>query len=166
VITLRRQITVRDATTEDSPFLARLYSDTRRQEISAWGWSAEQQELFLRRQFEAQRRSYEASFSSATDRIVYCDGSAIGRILVGHDPGGMRLIDIALFEEYRNQGIGTDLLQGLLQTCESACIPLHLQVLRGNRAIPLYQRLGFVEASADAMYVQMEWTPRTLQKRL
>lgn len=162
MITLGGEITLRDATSEDIPFLARLYGAVRRQEVSVWGWPAEQQELFLRMQFEAQRRSYEASFPGAIDRIVYLDGSAIGRILVGQDPAGMRLVDIALLEEYRNRGIGSDLLQHLLQTCASARASLHLHVLRGNRAIHLYRRLGFVEASADAMYIQMEWTPPPL----
>ena len=69
-----------------------------------------------------------------------------------------RLIDIALLGVYRNRGIGTMLLRQVLQECERQGRALRLQVLQGNRAIRLYQRLGFVQASADPMYAQMEWT--------
>jgi ribosomal protein S18 acetylase RimI-like enzyme len=160
-----RQITLREATPEDMEFLARLYFDTRRQEVSAWGWPPEQQELFLRMQFDAQSRSYRAAFSDATDRIICLDGSAVGRMLVGQEPGAMHLVDIALLEEHRNCGIGTSLLRQLLQECEMQDRTLRLQVLQGNPAIRLYQRMGFVQSGADPMYVQMEWTPPRLPER-
>ena len=63
-------IKLRNAVAEDISFLARLYDDTRRQEVSAWGWPQEQQEWFLRMQFDVQRKSYEASFPDAVDSIV------------------------------------------------------------------------------------------------
>jgi len=54
----------------------------------------------------------------------------------------------------------------VLQECERQGRALRLQVLQGNRAIRLYQRLGFVQASADPMYAQMEWTaPSRLLER-
>ena len=161
---LEGQITLRDATSEDTQFLAHLYSDTRRREIAGWGWPPEQQDAFLRMQFEAQRRSYQLSFPDATDYIICIDGSAVGRMLVGSEATAKRLIDIALLEEHRNSGIGTALLRQLLYSCESEGMTLRLQVLQGNRAIRLYERLGFVQDSADPMYVQMQWIPARLRK--
>src|ERR1700761_1274647 len=97
-------ITLRDAAAEDVSFLARLYDDTRRIEVSAWGWPSEQQRWFLRMQFDAQRRSYQASFPDAQDRIVLREHVPIGRILTCREDASMRLIDIALIEEHRRQG--------------------------------------------------------------
>ena len=77
---LASQITLRRVCAEDVPFLERLYFDTRRHEVSAWGWPLAQQEMFLRMQFDAQRRSYSAAFPNAEDHIVNVDGSAAGRI--------------------------------------------------------------------------------------
>jgi ribosomal protein S18 acetylase RimI-like enzyme len=159
-------ITLRDAVPEDVPFLARLYSDTRRQEVGAWGWPPEQQELFLRMQFDAQRRSYRASFPDASDRIICVESVAAGRLLVGQEPEGVRLIDIALLAEHRNRGIGTGLIRQLQQECEMRGSTLRLQVLQGNPAVRLYQRLGFVPSSAGPMYVQMEWTPSQQRERV
>ncbi len=161
-----RQITLREATPEDMEFLARLYFDTRRQEVAGWGWPSQQQEMFLRMQFDAQIRSYRSAFPNATDHIVCLDGSAVGRMLVGKEPAGTHLIDIALLEKYRNHGIGTGLLRQLLHDCESQGRALRLQVLRGNPAIRLYQRLRFVQSGADPMYSQMEWIPSQPSKGL
>lgn len=157
-------IALRDAVAEDISFLARLYADTRRQEVSAWGWPPEQQEWFLRMQFDAQRRSYQANFPNAADRIVLKDDEPIGRILISRDTEIMRLIDIALVEEQRRLGVGTHLLLNLLEECHSRSCALHLQVAQGNPAMRLYERLGFVQTGGDPMYLQMEWKPTPQQK--
>jgi len=160
------QITLRNATREDMPFLSRLYFDTRRQEVDAWGWPVAQQEWFLRMQFEAQSRSYRASFPGAVDRIVCLEGLPAGRILVGEEHGARHLIDIALLEEHRNRGIGSMLIRRLLQECELQGRSLSLQVLQGNAAIRLYRRLGIVESGTDQMYVQMNWVSARAQERV
>jgi ribosomal protein S18 acetylase RimI-like enzyme len=152
-------VTLRDAVAEDVPFLAHLYGDTRRNEVTAWGWPPEQQEWFLRMQFDAQRKSYQASFPEAVDRIVLREDMPIGRILTNYEGASVRLIDIALIEERRQHGIGTYLLRNLLQECQERGSALHLQVAQGNPAMRLYQRLGFLQTGGDPMYLQMKWTP-------
>jgi ribosomal protein S18 acetylase RimI-like enzyme len=163
---MESQITLRHATPEDTQFLASLYSDTRREEVSAWGWPPVQQELFLRMQFEAQCRSYRAVFPDAEDHIICIDRSAIGRMLVTQDQSGKHLVDIALLSEYRNRGIGTGLLRQLLYECESNGHTLSLQALHMNRAIRLYRRLGFVQSNADPMYAHLRWFPAGPVERL
>lgn len=157
-------ITLRDADSEDVSFLACLYGDTRRREVSAWGWPPEQQEWFLRMQFDVQRKSYRAQFPSAVDRIVLRDGMAIGRILTCQEDMALRLVDIALLEEHRGQGIGTYLMGELLKECEAESCALHLQVAQGNPAMRLYQRMGFLQTGGDLVYLQMEWRPFSRQK--
>jgi ribosomal protein S18 acetylase RimI-like enzyme len=141
----------------DGEFLSRLYLDTRRQEVAQWGWPPEQESLFLKMQFEAQRRAFRQNFPDALGQIVCIADAAAGRILVAEETAGMHLIDIALLEEYRNRGVGTELLSGLLRECGLRKMAMRLEVLAVNPARRLYQRLGFEEASRDSMYVQMEW---------
>lgn len=160
------EVTLRGTTVEDEEFLSCLYVDTRRREVEAWGWPPEQQEMFLRMQFGAQRRSYRAGFPDATDRVINLEGTPVGRILVTRKTGEIRLIDIALLEQHRNRGIGTGLLIELQQECEAEGGIMYLEVLQGNPAIRLYQRLGFTESGADAMYVQMEWKPSQAREGL
>lgn len=160
---LIESITLRDAVVDDSSFLAQLYSNIRRDEVRAWGWPPEQQERFLLMQFEAQRRSYQEHFSGARDLIVLRDSVRVGRILTSWDGPSLRLIDIALIGEHRRQGIGTFLLDSLLEECRARDCVLRLQVLQGNPAIRLYERLGFIQVSNDQIYLQMEWKP-SIQK--
>ncbi len=152
-------VKLRNARPEDELFLAALYFATRRAEVGAWGWPAQQQEWFLRMQFEAQQRSYRTSFPHALNRIVICEDLPIGRLLVDYEVSQVRLIDIAMIEERRNLGIGTQLLRALLEDCQARGCPLLLQTVQGNPARRLYERMGFELSGADAMYVQMQWKP-------
>jgi GNAT superfamily N-acetyltransferase len=160
------RVTLRDAVPEDLNFLAYLYGDTRRKEASVWGWPREQLEIFLQMQFDAQYRFYRASFPHASDRIICADAQAIGRMLVDEHGAEKRLVDIALLDAYRNRGIGTSLLQQLLQECKTQGRTLQLQTLQGNPAARLYLRLGFVECGADQMYAQFQWVPSEQRERV
>jgi len=150
---------LRVALPEDLPFLFKLYRDVRGPEVSAWGLPAGQVEVFLHMQFDAQRRSYEASFPQAIHQIVISNGEPVGRRIFAHTADGIHLVDIALLASHRNHGLGTQLIRELLEQASAAGSSLHLHVLRGNPALRLYQRLGFEETAADAMYIQMAWKP-------
>jgi ribosomal protein S18 acetylase RimI-like enzyme len=69
----------------------------------------------------------------------------------------MQLIYIALVTGYRNRGIGAWLIRQLMADCEAEGAALYLQVLSGNPAQRLYQRLGFRETESTSMYIQMRW---------
>jgi ribosomal protein S18 acetylase RimI-like enzyme len=153
---------LRGAQAGDLPFLFNLYCDVRGPEVSAWGWPAAQSDAFLRMQFEAQSRSYQAAFPEALHHIVLAGGEAIGRRLAARTSEGMHLVDIALLSAHRNLGIGSRLITQLMEDCAATGNALTLQVLRGNPAQRLYQRMGFRETSADPMYIQMAWTPGTV----
>lgn len=155
---MQNPIVLRKATAEDLPFLRQLYRDARRPEVEAWGWTQEQEEWFLQMQFEARQRSYAAAFPSAEDQIVCVDDAPIGRMLVDREPAGLHLIDLALLEDHRNRGIGSELIGKLQEECAKESRTLHFQVLKGNPAIQLYRRLGFAESEADAMYLHMAWS--------
>ena len=135
----------------DKSFLYKLYSDTRADELAAWNWSEEQQDAFLKQQFVAQQRSYDA-LPNADHQIILKDGRPIGRIIVIRNDEEIRLVDVALLAEWRNQGIGTSLIQALLSEAKSDGKPMKLQVLNTNRAIRLYQRMGFEIVGENGMY--------------
>jgi ribosomal protein S18 acetylase RimI-like enzyme len=143
----------------DLPFLFNLYCDIRGPEVSAWGWDVAQREAFLRMQFEAQRRSYQAAYPEAIHDIVCCGGADIGRRLVAHTNEAKHIVDIALLSTHRNRGIGTGLIREVMDDCAAAGTILSLQVQRGNPAQRLYRKMGFRETDADPMYIQMAWRP-------
>jgi len=141
---------------EHQDFLFRLYASTRQAEIAPFGWDRAQQDAFLRMQFSAQQRWYEMAYEGADHRIIMMDGEPAGRILVHRGSRAHTLVDIALLPEYRNRGIGGQLLRQLIADAGQTGIPVRLQVLKSNPAHHLYERLGFVMTGEDGMYFQME----------
>jgi ribosomal protein S18 acetylase RimI-like enzyme len=141
---------------EHQDFLFRLYADTRREEISSFGWPSAQQEVFLRMQFNAQQSWYGMAYPEAEHQLILVDGQPAGRILIFREAGANRLVDIALLSGFRGQGMGTQLLRDLIDNSARAGVPVRLQVLKSNPARRLYQRLGFIETGEDEMYYQME----------
>lgn len=158
---MQEPIHLRSAREDDLPFLFSLYSNVRGPEVSAWGWPTAQRESFLRMQFEAQRRSWQAAYPHAADCVVCMGDVPMGRRLTAQTQSEMHLVDIALLGEYRNRGIGARLLRQLMTDCESSNSALCLQVLSGNPARRLYLRLGFGDTEAGQMYIHMRWTPKS-----
>jgi ribosomal protein S18 acetylase RimI-like enzyme len=152
-------ISLRPFRPDDQEFLYQLYASTRLHEIAGFGWPAAQQEMFLRMQFNAQYRSYEAAYGQAEHQIVEQDSKPVGRIMVLWEKDFALLVDIALLTEHRGRAIGGDLLRDLIQKCTSAGVPLRLQVLKTNPALRLYERMGFTRIGEDQMYIQMDRRP-------
>lgn len=83
-------------------------------------------------------------------------GAAWYRLFAATDPGyGFVAADIpelslATLPEARNQGIGTALLTRLIQQAKAdGCRAISLSVAPRNRAVRLYERLGFHHISTD-----------------
>lgn len=152
-------ISLRPYRPDDQDFLFRLYATTRLHEIAPLGWSAAEQEAFLRMQFTAQQRWHELSYSGAEHQIIEQDSAPIGRLLVLRRPDAVRLVDISLLTEFRGKGIGGRLIRELIEECDRDKLPLRLQVLKNNPALRLYERLGFTKTGEDQMYIQMERRP-------
>ena len=152
-------ISLRPFSPDNQDFLFKLYASTREHELSAFAWPPAQQEAFLRMQFNAQQQWYATAFATADHQLIFVDEKPAGRILVFRDTDALRLVDIALLSEYRNRGIGTQLLRGLISESEKDRLPVRLQVLKSNPAFRVYQRLGFVTTGEDSMYYQMERKP-------
>ena len=149
-------VTLRPATADDDDFLFELYASTRKEELDAWGWDGKQRQAFLEQQFRSQHKSYRMQFPSSYHNIIMKSRRTIGRMMIERASDGFRLIDIALLPEFRGFGIGTRLVQELIDEAVAAKAPLRLQVLKSNPARYLYERLGFVVLGDDGPYLQME----------
>ncbi|MCA9996958.1 MAG: GNAT family N-acetyltransferase, partial [Anaerolineales bacterium] len=81
-------------------------------------------------------------------------------IYVDHNPTEIRLLDIVLLPEKRNQGIGAAYLQTLQQAAGQANIPLRFYVWQLNHAAQrFYQRHGCRVVEEVGAYILMEWRP-------
>lgn len=157
---LSQRISLRSAAASESEFLIRVYASTRAQEMAAWGWNPAQQSGFIRMQFEARRRGYAASYPSADTSVIFVDDVPAGSLTTFRGSDEIRLLDISLLAEYREWGIGGELIRALMSEAASLKSAVRLSVVRGNRAARLYERLGFVATGGDTVYCEMEYLPR------
>ncbi len=149
------KIVIRDGVSEDAPFLEKLYFETRRDEFAQLGWDENQLATLLKMQFMTQTQSYRMQFPDARNLIIEADGAAVGRLI---ETDEIRLVDIAVLPEFRNQGIGSFVLRRLLKEAKNKAKPVNLQVLKTNiPAIRLYERFGFEKTGEDQLYLMMQW---------
>lgn len=159
------QLTWRRRAADDEPLLFALFVETKAREFAPLGLSAQQLQPLLEMQYRARQQSYALSYPAAVDMILCLeDGRAIGRHLVERQSNCYRCIDLAILPECRNQGIGTWALRQLQRLAALESVPLRLSVTTANPALHLYERLGFIRASSDALAYEMEWhAPRVQQ---
>ena len=153
-------IALRPIRPEDDSFLARVYASSRGEELAITGWSEEQKAAFCRQQFDAQSTYYAANYPEASFRIIEREGTPIGRVYVDRAKKEIRIVDIALLPEFRGSGIGTELLHGLLEEARAAGKSVSIHVERFNRALQLYQRLGFKQVEDKGVYLLLQWSSR------
>lgn len=150
-------VTLRPVSCGDEAFLYALYASTREEELAPLDWDDARKEAFLRMQFTAQQRFYHEQFAAADFQIVVKDDRPIGRLYVARRDDEIRIIDVALMPEHRGGGIGGALLTGLLEEAERSQKPVRIHVERFNRALRLYDRLGFTRIGDNGVYYLMEW---------
>jgi ribosomal protein S18 acetylase RimI-like enzyme len=87
--------------------------------------------------------------------IIENEGKAIGFYhgnLMDHDT--YEIGNIIVIPSYQGNGIGSDILTKVIQNHPK--LKMHLQVFKGNPAINLYKRLGFVVVDETRTHLIME----------
>ena len=156
-------VSLRHVTPADDEFLRAVYASTRAQELAQVAWSAEQKEAFLRMQFDAQQRDYQARYPDAQYEVILLDARPVGRIWIGRDEEEIRLLDIALLPEAQRRGIGDALLRRLIAEARGTGRKLrHMVFVLNTDARRFYERLGFRVFEEVGAYLHMEWRPEAV----
>jgi ribosomal protein S18 acetylase RimI-like enzyme len=144
----------------DAQFLSTVYASTR-DDLAMTGLPAEQLRMLIAMQQRAQEQYYRANYPAAEHHIVCFDDEDIGRLIVERRGDELTLVDIALLPGSRGRGIGGALLRDLIDEATSSRRAFVLHVIKTNRAINLYTRLGFEITGDLGVYYRMEWQPRS-----
>jgi len=152
-------ISLRPVTPDDEEFLLSVYASTRADEMALADWSAEQKESFLRMQFRAQTQYYTENYKGAEFQVITLKDQLIGRFYIHRRGDEIRIMDIALLPDYRNLGIGSALLQEILEQGKNHNLPVTVHVEQFNPALRLYKRMGFRSKEDKGVYLLMEWSP-------
>jgi GNAT superfamily N-acetyltransferase len=149
---------------EDGGFLLALYATVRKPELTGLGWSAAEQEAFIRMQFDAQIRHYRGCYPDARYSVIWVGGERAGRMIVRRSDEEILIVDIVLLPEFRGAGIGSALVRRLLAEADAGRLPVRCHVLQGSDARRFWERAGFVaqDGDGDEVYVAMERPCETL----
>jgi ribosomal protein S18 acetylase RimI-like enzyme len=141
------RISRRPVTEADRDLILRLYASTRAAEMAMVPWNDEQKRAFVESQFTAQCRSYRESFPQAAHEVLSYEGRDIGRLYVSREAERIHILDITVAPEARNAGIGTRVIEDLIE--EAPGLPLSIYVENFNPSRRLFERLGFRVASEN-----------------
>jgi GNAT superfamily N-acetyltransferase len=145
---------------DDGDFLLSVYASTRQPELTGLGWPEQQQDAFIRMQFDAQTRHYRESFPDATYSVICVDGERAGRLIVNRASDQITIVDITLIPKFRGIGVGGGLVRHLLDQADADRLRVRCHVLHDSAARRFWERAGFIAQHHDGVYVAMERAPR------
>jgi ribosomal protein S18 acetylase RimI-like enzyme len=153
-------ITLRPVGPDDHEFLVEAYASTRADELDLAPWTNEQRQAFVRSQFAAQQAHYAQKYPEARHDIIVCNGGPVGRLYVARLDQEIRIIDITVLPAQRNVGIGTYLIEQLLDEANRTGKVTRIYVEDFNPSLRLFRRLGFSPREQNGIHLLMEWPTR------
>jgi ribosomal protein S18 acetylase RimI-like enzyme len=124
---------LRAATDQDAAFIYALRVAGLREYVAQlWGWDDTVQET-----------RFQESFDPASYQVIVASGRDVGAVAVAWHADELFLTDIEIVPEWRGRGLGTAIISAILAEARRRGLPVALQVLKGNPARRLYERLGF-----------------------
>lgn len=150
-------IELRNTLPDDEPFLLAVYGSARAEELALVPWSDEQRDAFLKMQLTAQHAYYREHFPDADYKVILQNGELVGRLYILRRDEGIRIMDITLLPEQRNRGVGTFLIQELLNEGRATGRSVRIFVENFNPSLRLFQRLGFSVIDQKDFNLLLEW---------
>ena len=90
-------------------------------------------------------------------QIISIDGNDAGWLQISESKQELELAQIHIEQAFCCQGIGTKLIQKLMNEAQSKGKSVCLSVVRGNRALSLYRRFQFKIIGDDKHKIHMRW---------
>lgn len=152
-------ITLRPVGPDDQEFLIEVYGSTRAEELAVVPWTKEQQQAFVRSQFAAQQDHYAQKYPAANHDIILFNSRQVGRLYVARLDHEIRIVDITVLPAERNLGIGSYLIQQLLDEANRTGKVTQIFVEEFNPSLRLFERLGFSPCEQHGIHLLMQWNP-------
>ncbi len=128
-------ITLRPATPADRQFVEAVYFKTQRWLLEKlYGWDGDDHES----------AKFADFYCEASTKIILADGEQAGWVTVLRGRKTANVQCLFLRPEYQNRGIGTHVLQNIIEQVASEGLRLTIGTHQINPAKRLYARLGFL----------------------
>jgi ribosomal protein S18 acetylase RimI-like enzyme len=145
-------IALRPAAAADAALVAAIYACTREEELRHVAWSDEQKKAFTDWQSQQQEKHYALHYPDAERLVISRGEEPIGRVYVDTTRLEVRLMDVTLLPPHRNRGIGSRLMDVLLEYADALGRQASLHVEPFNPAKRMYERLAFRVAETRGLY--------------
>lgn len=155
------KISFRKVNEDDFPFLRKVYRSTREEELSQANMSEDDKSRFIELQFNAQHTHYSQAYKNAEFNLILLDDKPAGRLYIWRTETQIRIMDIALLPNFQGKGVGSKILQSIIQESEKSGKKVTIHVEYFNPALRLYERLGFKKVDDSGIYYYMERLPKT-----
>ena len=112
-------------------------------------------------QLQAKSNSYKEVWPLAETFIIVFKNQNAGKVIVQNNIESIQIIDLIIIEDLRNNGLGKALLSKLKSNAQLKNKKLiNLTVAKGNPAINLYLRCGFlvIKESDSQVYMSLQLT--------
>lgn len=148
--TLDLTLTLRPATQSDRAFVERVYFETQRWIIeNLFGWRGDRIE----------RAKFDEFYDERNTAIIATNRSDVGWLTVVREPDRIEIDSIYLLPERQRQGIGTHLLQQLVDEAGATHKIVTISAAKINPARRLYERLGFSVVKETEFKAYLERQP-------
>ena len=141
---------LRPARAEDFDFCARLYFSGMAETIRT-----------LKLNMTAQTANLRARWTAAEVQIIMSDGADVGWMQSSIQDHALYLEQIFIDAASQRHGIGTAMIQDLIEQAAKSDLPVTLGVVKTNPAYRLYERLGFRITHEDDRKFYMRREPPT-----
>ena len=154
-------VTLREAQPDDEQFLLQVFACTRADEMAQVHWTDEQKAAFLQMQCNAQHSYYREQYPNADFRVILRNGEPVGRLYLNREPELFKILDITVLPEFRNNGIGTSLIQDILSEAAEKKSKVQIYVETFNPSVELFKTRGFSVLEEQGINYLLEWRPAT-----
>jgi GNAT superfamily N-acetyltransferase len=153
------QVTLRqvDDSGADAPLLHVLFAATHAEVFRCARIPEAQIRVLIDLQFRAQCAGYAEAYPNGCDHVVLVDGVCAGRLFTAESHAVVTVVDVAILPDFQGTGVGTRILQDLLDRARLGNRSVELQVIDGSSAERLYERLGFVRTGTHGLHHSMVW---------
>ena len=136
---------IREANNSDFEFLFKLKKLAEFEPINAvFGWDE-----------SIQREIHYNEWEEEKPTIIEVNGVRVGSYLIQYHPDCLYFGRFFLLPVYQSKGIGSKVLQTVIELAEQKSLPIKLCYLQGNRVEQLYRRFGFKVSGQDEHFVHM-----------
>ena len=144
---------------EDESFVRQLVVEFVMEDLAMRDWPEPMRNHLLDIQYRIRRQNIHRDPPRTSSRIVLLDDRPAGWLVLSDSEGVIHVVDIIVQTQHRGKGVGSAVLKGVLMESERAGKTVRLAVRSDNRAVRLYQRLGFATTGSDGLQHFMERRP-------